>query len=527
MRPVRRRLLLASGAGGMLAAARAVPATGAIASTASTAATASPTSPAFPFTLGVASGYPTPQGVVLWTRLLTDPPADLPAGPIPVDWELASDESLRRVVARGRVQASAADAHAVHVEVAGLEPSRWYWYRFTALGHRSRTGRTRTLPARGAAVDRLRIAVASCQNQEHGFFAAYRHIVAAEPDLVVHLGDYIYEGSWGTVIRPLRLPEATSLADYRHRHALYKRDPLLQEAHARHPWVMVWDDHEVTNDYAGASPARITAPEDFLPRRAAAYRAYYEHMPMPRRMAPTGPDMRIHDRLQVGSLATLYLLDYRQYRTPQACPRPGHAGGAAVVPDRCPDLEDPRRSALGSAQEQWLDRGFASSATPWNLVAQQTLMARLWLPGKDGAAARVRTDGWDGYPVSRRRLLDSIASHRVRNPVVVGGDLHAFFVADLHRDPARPESPLIASEFVGTSVTSQAGGPGHYRALLEANPHLRHADGSRRGYLLLTLLPDRLEAELMALDDVAREDSGIARQARFVVEAGRPGAQSA
>jgi alkaline phosphatase D len=516
-RTTRRKLLLATGAGGLLGAGGALAAAG---------PGAHQEAAPFPFTLGVASGYPTPHGVVLWTRLLPDPASSLPEGPVAVAWELASDESMREVVARGTVEAAAAGAHAVHVEVPGLEAARWYWYRFTALGHRSRTGRTRTLATHDARVERLRIAFASCQNREHGFYGAYRHLAAAEPDLVVHLGDYIYEASWGTVIRPLRLPEATSLADYRHRHALYKRDPLLQEAHALYPWVMVWDDHEVSNDYAGASSERITAPEDFLPRRAAAYRAYYEHMPLPARMAPRGPDMRIHHTLRVGSLATLYLLDYRQYRTPQACPRPGHAGGAAVVPERCPDLEDPQRTALGRTQEEWLDRCFASSETRWNLVGQQSLMARLWLPGKEGAPGRVRTDGWDGYPVSRRRLLDSIAGHGVSNPVVVGGDLHAFFVADLHREPGR-DSPVVAAEFVGTSITSQAAAQGYYDALRGANPHLRLADGRRRGYLLFTLLKDRLEADLMGLDDVAREDSVIARQARFIVEAGRPGAQDA
>src|SRR5690606_5518256 len=325
------------------------------------------------------------DGVVIWTRLLADEPATLPQAPIPVHWEIALDESMRSVVARGEVTANPLEGHAVHVELDGLKPARWYWSRFTSLGHRSRTGRTRTLPPAGDPTRRLRIAVASCQNREHGSFAAYRHIVAADPDLVVHVGDYIYEASWGTLVRPLGLPEARTLADYRERHAVWKRDPLLQEAHARHPWVMVWDDHEVSNDYAGASPERITPPEEFLPRRAAAYQAYYEHMPMPRRMAPRGPDMRIFDTAQVGTLATLHLLDWRQYRTPQACPLPGRAGATAVMPGRCPDLLDPGRTLLGAAQERWLDRRFAESGTSWNLVAQQSLMAPLWLPGREDA----------------------------------------------------------------------------------------------------------------------------------------------
>lgn len=521
----RRRLLVAAAsAGGLLGACTATglrdPATPASGGTAREPARVGP----WPFTLGVASGYPTADGIVLWTRLLPEAPASLGDEPVPVAWEIARDESLRTVVARGEVSASPADGHAVHVEVAGLEPARHYWYRFSALGHRSRIGRTRTLPPPGVATGRLRIAVVACQNLEHGSLAAYRHIAAADPDLVLHLGDYIYETSWGTLVRPLRLPEARTLADYRHRHAVWKRDPLLQQAHALYPWLMVWDDHEVSNDYANASPERITAPEDFLPRRAAGYRAYYEHMPMPRRMAPRGPDMRIFDSVEVGSLATIYLLDWRQYRTPQACPRPGRAGGAAVVPDRCPELADPARTVLGAEQERWLDRQLGRAATRWNLIGQQSLLAPLRMPGRDGAPDRIRTDGWDGYPGSRQRLIASLAGHRVSNPVVLGGDLHAFFVADVHQDPQR-ESPVVASEFVVTSVSSQASDAAHYARLRAANRHLRHADGSQRGYLMVTLQGDRLEADLMGLDDVTREDSGIRRQAGFVVEAGRPGAR--
>ena len=480
-----------------------------------------------PFTLGVASGYPTPEGIVLWTRLapaLQHADVVMTAASVSVSWEMASDEAMRNVIASGNVDAVAASAHSVHVEVAGLSPARWYWYRFSALGHRSRTGRTRTLPHAQAALPRLRLGIASCQNQEHGFYAAYRHLAADEPDLIVHVGDYIYEGSWGDLFRPLKLPEAQTLAQYRERHAICKRDPDLQNAHAMFPWMVVWDDHEVSNDYADASPERITAPEDFLARRADAYRAYYEHMPMPRRMAPAGSAMRIHTSVRIGELATLYLLDQRQYRSPQACPRPGRAGGTAVIAAECAALQDPARTLLGRAQEQWLDQQFAGSSTRWNLVAQQTLMAPLMLPRSANGPARVRTDGWDGYPVSRRRLLDSMNARRLRNPVVVGGDLHAFYAADLHRGQ-EAASAVIATEFVGTSITSQAADQGHYDRLRSANPHIHYANGTQRGYLRLTLTRERLQADLMGLDDVRRPDSGIARQAAFVVEAGRPGPQ--
>jgi alkaline phosphatase D len=510
---------------------------------------------AYPFTLGVASGYPTATGIVLWTRLApqedghlgtrtaatlsrasgavaaSDPADDGPQSALPasvrVDWELARDEGMRAIVAAGQVESSAASAYSVHIDVEGLEPGRWYWYRFSALGHRSRLGRTRTLPAEGNALGSLRLAVASCQNHEHGFYAAYRHMLADEPDLIVHLGDYIYEVTWGrNLVRPLGEPEVQDLAQYRARHALYKRDPDLQTAHAMFPWVMVWDDHEVANDYAGASAERITPPATFLKRRAAAYRAYYEHMPLPQRMVPSGPDMRIHTSLSIGNLATLYLLDHRQYRSPQACPPKGRAGATTVVRGQCEALQDPARSVLGSIQEQWLDRELGRSAARWNLIAQQTLMAPLTLPGHEGAPSRLRTDGWDGYPVSRQRVLDSMARPGVQNPVVLGGDLHAFYAADLHRHPGAP-SPVIASEFVGTSITSQAAEQSYYDSLKAANPHIHHANGSQRGYLRLTLTRERLEADLMGLADVTTPESAIARQAAFIVADGRPGPQAA
>jgi alkaline phosphatase D len=250
-------------------------------------------------------------------------------------------------------------------------------------------------------------------------------------------------------------------------------------------------------------------------------------MPMPRRMAPQDASMRIHTAFGIGDLAVIHLLDHRQYRSPQACPMPGRGGGNVVEPGACAALGDPSRSVLGIEQERWLGRSFAAGQARWNLIAQQTLMAPLRMPGRHGAASRVRTDGWDGYPLSRQRLLDGMIQHRLRNPVVLGGDLHAFHAADLHARPDDPESALIASEFVTTSITSQAPGQDHFERLTRINPHLRHADGRQRGYLRITLGREQLEADLMGLADVRRRDSGLNRQAAFVVEAGRPGPRPA
>ena len=262
-----------------------------------------------PFRLGVASGYPQSGGMVLWTRLV----ANLETAIVPVRWEIADDEAMRKVVARGTAEAHPAWAHSVHVEVSGLEPDRWYWYRFYAGDAASPVARTRTAPVPGAPVSRLRFAFASCQHYEQGWFTAYRHMAADDLDLVVFLGDYIYESSWGREhVRKHNAPEPYTLDDYRARYALYKGDADLQAAHRAFPWIVTWDDHEVDNDYANDRPEDGMPAAQFLLRRAAAYKAYYEHMPLPAAMRPDGPDMRIYTRLAWGSLANFYLLDDRR-----------------------------------------------------------------------------------------------------------------------------------------------------------------------------------------------------------------------
>ena len=509
------------------------------------AATDPATDPAGPFGLGVASGTPSSDSVILWTRLvrpLGPDPRALAAGAtaagafaeafaepfdgaeVEISWRLTLDETMRNRVASGRVRARPDEGHAVRVEVRGLQPDRWYWYRFDGAGGQSRIGRTRTLPGPRAVASRLRIAVASCQNYEHGCYAAWRHIVKARPDLIVHVGDYIYERSWGSpLVRPLRLPEARTLSDYRQRHAIYRRDPDLQAAHAAAPWFMVWDDHEVANDYAGWTPERPAEAEGFPARRSAAYQAWFEHAPVPRSMAPREGSTTIHQTSTVGDLLTLHLLDSRQYRSPQVCPKPGRGGGATIDPAHCADLADAGRTMLGPAQEAWLARAFAQSRSRWNLIAQQTLIAPLVIPGKDGRRL-LRTDGWDGYPAARLRLLEAIEQTRLPGPVVIGGDLHAFHVADLHAG-ARDDGPVLAAEFVGTSIASQSASQAHYDRLTAANGHLHYANGTQRGYILAEVRRDRIDVDLMGLDDVSRADSPVSRQAGWVVERGRPGAQ--
>ena len=476
-----------------------------------------------PFAIGVASGYPHPGGFVIWTRLV----GDLDPVAVPVRWEVAADAAMRAIVASGTAEANPAWAHSVHVEPRGLEPDRWYWYRFHASDATSPVGRTRTAPAPGAAAPRLRFAFASCQHYEHGYFSAHRHLAREDLDLCVFLGDYIYESSLrrNQVRMHDRSAEPVTLADYRARHALYKADENLQASHRAYPWIVTWDDHEVDNDYANDRQEDGAPPEEFLLRRAAAYRAYYEHMPLPASMRPAGAALPLHTTLAWGALANFHLLDDRQYRSPQACP--AKPGGATVVdPLLCTELRDPTRSLLGAAQEAWLTRQFASSRAPWNVIAQQTLMAQLDVQTGDGQ--RVWTDGWDGYPAARRRLLESVVSQRLANPVVIGGDVHMNFVADLKLDFDDSTSPVVASEFAGTSITSPAGSwQRNLAAILAENPHVKYARGDRRGYARATIDGQRFNVDLIGVDTVRKPDSRAEVLARFVVEDGRPGPQRA
>ena len=485
---------------------------------------AQPRFSAYPYTLGVASGCPRPDSIVLCTRLAPEPLAGGGMAPenVEVGWEIAADEAFRNIVRKGTESATPALAHSVHAEVTGLEPARWYWYRFTAGDAVSPVGRTRTAPAAGAPLDRFRFAYASCQQYEQGYYAAHRHMAAEDLDLVVFLGDYIYESSWGQRhVRKHDAGEPYTLDEYRGRYALYKSDPDLRVNHAAAPWIVTWDDHEVDNDYANDKSEDLDA--NFLARRAAAYQAYYEHLPLARRSLPRGPDALIYDRYAFGDLAAFCVLDDRQYRSHEVCPREGR-GGSNVVED-CAERLDPSRTMLGAAQEAWLKDGLTQTRARWNVIAQQTLMAqhdRLAGPGQ-----KFWTDGWDGYPAARARLLGDVARSRASNPLVIGGDVHWTCVADLKADFDDPQSPVIATEICGTSITSQGPSVKQTAASLAENPHLHYGDGVKRGYIRMELTRDRCTASLRALDDVKRADSGIATAATFIVESGRPGAKIA
>jgi len=472
------------------------------------------------FSLGVASGQPRADGMVLWTRLTG---GDLSPRET-VRWELADDEAFTRVVARGEETAEVAWAHSVHAEPAGLEPARWYWYRFSALGERSAVGRTRTAPA-ADAVATLRFAIASCQRFDVGHYAAWRHVASANLDLVVFLGDYIYEyATRKDPVRRMEGGEVFTLDQYRARYATHKGDPSLQAAHAASPWLLVWDDHEVSNDYAGFRGQDLSV--DMRVRRAAAYRAYWEHMPFPKSARPVGADMRIVGRLDWGRLARIHLLDDRQYRDPQVCPRPDHGGSNTVALAQCTALSDPARTLLGTEQEKWLADGWDLDR-PWNLLAQQTLMARCaWTDTAIGGGV-YWTDGWDGYAPARNRLLGTVAARKVPGVVVLGGDVHSNYVADLKPDYDDPASPVVASEFCGTSITSLSVAQARLDVAREYNPHIRYARADQRGYMSFELDAKQLRASLQVVDRPVDPASSVATAARFVVDAGRPGAIAA
>jgi alkaline phosphatase D len=479
---------------------------------------------AYPFSLGIASGDPVADGFVLWTRLAPDPLAGggMPPEAIEVRWEVADDPRFLRIVRRGVALAAPERGHAVHVDVQGLEPDRWYHYRFLAGGEASPLGRARTFPALGAPASRLRFAFASCQHYGQGFFNAYDAMLNDDLDLVVHLGDYLYESDWGPKVR-FHLPEPVTLDDYRNQHALYKGDLALQAAHAWHPFLVTWDDHEVDNDYAGAFQEDGDPTDAFLRRRAAAYQAYYEHMPLRLAARPLGPDMRLYTSSTFGDLATFLMLDNRQYRSDQACGTPDDLGGRLI--EGCAEREAEARTMLGPEQERWVGRQLVTTPSRWKVLGQQTLMAQLGQKAGEGKAWR--SDGWDGYPAARRRLLEHIAQHQIRDVVVIGGDTHSFWVTDLKADFNDSGSPAVASEFVGTSVTSQGVPYEKFKGFLPENPHIRYFESRERGYVRVEATPERWRADLRAVSTVARPEAEARTLASWVVESGRPGAQPA
>ena len=478
---------------------------------------AQPSFSAHPFTLGIASGEPEPDGVVLWTRLAPAPLEErggMGEDAVPVSWEVAEDEGFARVVRSGSAWAMPQAAHSVHVEVTGLLPDRIYHYRFHAGNETSPIGRTRTAPLPGADVASLRYAFTACQHYETGYYGAYRQMIADDPALILFLGDYIYERP-GLPDRPRRhLDEAAAdLPSYRRRFAQYKSDVNLQAAHAAAPWMVMWDDHEVQNNYnAEVSQAGGDAAA-FLVRRAAAYQAYYEHMPLRRRSLPVGPEMQLYRKLDWGRLVRFQLLDGRQYRDDMPCREQAIGGNA--VPD-CAARHDPARSLLGMEQERWLMRDLAGSEARWNVLAQQFMMAEARRPDAETGEILFAPDGWDGYAAARDRLLAFVRDAKVANPIAIGGDSHAFIASHL----AIGDGPTIMPAFVGGSMSSTSGPD--FQRMVAASPQVRFGEEKRRGYSLVDVTPEATTLTMRAAIDATSPSTPTATLRQFEMEAGRP-----
>ena len=527
----RRRFLIALGAGAGAAAGLAGCSDddGTDAGPRTTARSTSTTTtipvPAFegaPFTLGVASGDPDATSVILWTRLAPDPlgGGGMPDEPAPVRWEVASDEAFGEIVASGVAVADPAWAHSVHVTAGDLEPATWYWYRFTVGDHTSPVGRTRTTPDAEAEVERLRFGFASCQHWESGFYNAHRDIAATEDlDLMLFLGDYIYEGGArpatpGETVRSHNSPEITDLAAYRNRYALYKGDADLQAAHARCPWVVIWDDHEVENNHAGdRSEDEGVDPAAFSERRAAAYRAWYEHHPV-RLDEPEGSDFPIYRSIGWGRLATFFMTDERQYRTDQAC------GDEVLSLDpACGEQNSEGRTLLGEAQRTWLLDGLDQATSTWRVWGNQVVMSELTL-----GDAILNYDQWDGYPAERREILDHVAAEGMTNLVVVTGDIHAAGVGDLTTGTAETRT-VVATELVGTSVSSGGLIPVSVQELVtDLVPAIKYVNSANRGWNLCEVTPERWTSEFRIVQDNLVDGSPVSVDATFAITPDRPGA---
>ncbi|MFD5344536.1 alkaline phosphatase D family protein [Streptomyces anulatus] len=453
-----------------------------------------------PFTLGVASGDPLTTSVVLWTRIAPDPLA--PEQPLPevveVDWVVATDRALRRVVARGKAPASATLGHSVHVPVGGLRAGTHYYYAFRALGKTSRVGRTRTAPS--GRISGVRFAAANCQAFHDGYYGAHRAIAREDVDFVVHLGDYIYEHGpvGGDHVRDHDSPEILTLTDYRRRHALYKGDASLREAHAAHPWFLTWDDHEVVNDYSGTGGG---AP--MMQRRAAAYQAWYEHMPHRDGGESSLPDPVIHRNRRWGDLLELSVLDLRSYRSAQNLP-----GG----------------TILGTDQKAWLKQNVDRAPDAWHVWANSIMLSQL--RGRPGGGYMF-TDQWDGFLAERKEVLDHVHKSGLEDLVVITGDWHSAFVDDIRTDFDDTASPVVGTEFTAHSVTSgaysaewnAANGP----LMGKANPHLKYFEGNRYGYDVYEVTPERFTTHMRVIEDRRDPHSPVSTLTTFHVDRGAVG----
>lgn len=477
----------------------------------------------YPFYLGVASGDPRPDSVVIWTRLASSVLGNTLSRhePVAVDYEISESPVFSTLFRKGSAAALPELGYSVHVDLQGLNPDTEYFYRWTIAGEASAIGRTKTAPAHDASPESFRFGFASCQEYEHGYFTALDHMAKENFDLIVHLGDYIYEETWGSNnVRHHTMHEIFTLDDYRTQYELYKSDPDLQSAHASAPWAITWDDHEVEDNYANDIAIDEQPREQFLLRRAAAYQAFYEFMPIRLPAGRQGASMQIYRPLQFGTLMDMTILDTRQYRSDQAC-RDG-------MKPSCAQHRDTSRTLLGDTQKNWLFERLDKSTTTWNVMAQQIMMGRLRRRNEQDEDMWLM-DIWDGYPHERDEVLSRLKAARTQNPIVLTGDIHSNWVNNILSDFSNPNSEVIATEFVGTSITS--GGDGSDTSpttaqTLSDNPHVKFYN-RQRGYVSCELNKHLWRSDYKVLEKVTEAGFPISTRASFVVEAGSAGAVEA
>ncbi|EED35601.1 alkaline phosphatase [Luminiphilus syltensis NOR5-1B] len=502
------------------------------------------------FTHGVASGDPLSDRVILWTRVV---PGDFVDRPIECVWEVAADEGFSQIVARGQARADRYADYTVKVDAEGLLPGRRYFYRFAVGDSLSPVGRTRTLPV--GAIERFSLGVCSCANYPQGRFHVYREMANADIDAIVHLGDYIYEypiGFYDSVYARETLGrrvepehELLVLEDYRARYGVYRTDPDLQAAHAAHPFICVWDDHEIANDTWRTGAQNHNRGEgDFADRLWAARQAYCEWLPIRAR-----PEQPIFRAFSIGDLADLIMLDTRIHGRDRAY---DYRKGSPVHRDLGAFrrvIADPGRTLLGIDQEQWLSQRLSESSergATWQVLGQQVVVGSVTLPripdaafDFDGASGYARsyvstmqkmavhslplnTDAWDGYPAARERLFQDLQRF-ADNPVVLAGDTHNAWAFNLSDHRGRP----IAVEIDTPSVNS-SGAEGYIclppsqwaAALRQANPHLLAADMAHRGWTSVSLTPESMVAQWHFVDDVLNENYRSFSGGRFTSAAG-------
>ena len=512
--------------GGLAAAGVAIGSGGRLLSASGRRWGGTPALPADPFRLGVASGDPLPDSVVLWTRLAIDPasPEPMPPVEVPVRWEVATDERFRKVARSGNRATGPDLGHSVHVDVRGLDAGRDYFYRFRVGDYVSPAGRTRTAPDTGRQLDRLVFGVTSCQSYQAGYYTAYEQMSRDDLAFVVFLGDYIYELPGGSV-RNHGLPPSATLDEFRRHYAVHHADAQLQAAHAAAPWIVTWDDHEVEDNYAGLQPGAIGLARDpdaaakFPAKRAAAYRAWWENMPVRAKRAGADGSLRIYRSFRFGDLVTMPVVDDRQYRTPLPIREVQGSGGGPLGPAAL----DPNATILGKEQERWLARALDRSNARWNVLAQQTQMAAVDLTPEDESNG-YSADTWDGYVAARNRLLGHVEKARIKNFVTLGGDTHTSSVDDLRADYQKDGSPVVGTEFVAPPATSlESLAPQFVDGALR-NPWIHLYDITSKGYLRCETTRSQLRADFRCVTTTQQPQAEPLAGTSWVVESSRPGA---